>query len=420
MGWDGGGVSRPPASTPTWMSVRAIPGRGRPIAARLGRPHPSPSPPSPPSELAPEAATAYHRYGEALLLVAQADTDVFGARVKAAADERAAARAAADAAAAAGEEAPGVDAAGKENSKGKARAVEPEGEGADEGDDASSSDADAPTADGDDTDLAWQMLDTARAILCKLPARGSELADVHVALGDVAAEQERFDAADAEYGAALGLLDALGAGAGRRGGEAHYKRCLARQLAGAAAAALESATAAVACVAAAAAAEPGDAGLAEVLADLKAKAAELEAPAKEVAEMKAMVAAALTAATGGSGGAFDAPAGGGGGGSGVQDLGVVGRGAKRVCLAPAGPAPASTAPRSLDSLMGGPVPVPAGFGGAAVAAPAVCPADAAASVAAAAPAPKPAPAPGVVPAFLAPGAVAAVYGEEGKGKAEGE
>ena len=379
-----------------------------------------PPPPSP--ELAPETATAYRLYGEALLLHAQADSDVLGARVRAAADERATAQAAADAAAAAGEEAPGVEAGGKENTdrKGKGRAVEEGGEGEEEGegDDAeSSSDADdengdPATADDDDTDLAWQMLDAARSILERCgPARASELADTHVLLGDVATEQERFDDADGEYGAALGILDALGAASGRRGGEAHFKRCVARQLAGGAAAALESAVAAVACVQAAVQRDPRDATLPLILADLTAKAAELEAPAREVDDLKAVMASALGAAGGGGGGGggFDAPS--VGGGAQVADLGVVGRAAKRGRVAPA--LLPSTAPVAVPAGFGGGGAAPAGGGrlealvgarvppgcGGAPAAPAT--GDAAAAVTAAPSADAKAAAPTGPPAFLA-------------------
>ena len=41
------------------------------------------------SELAPETASTYFRYGEALLRAAQSDVDVFGGRVREAAEERA-------------------------------------------------------------------------------------------------------------------------------------------------------------------------------------------------------------------------------------------------------------------------------------------------------------------------------------------
>ena len=357
-----------------------------------------------------------------MLLHTQADSDVLGARVRAAADERATAQAAADAAAAAGEEAPAVEAGGKENTdtKGKGRAVEDgeEGGGEEEGDDASSSDADddhgapASGADDDDTDLAWQMLDAARSILERAgPTRASELADTHVLLGDVATEQERFDDADAEYGAALGILDALGAATGRRGGEAHFKRCMARQLAGGAAAALESAVAAVACLQAAVRAEPDDETLPLILADLTAKAAELEAPAREVDDLKAVMASALGPAAGGGGG-FDAPS---VGGAPVADLGVVGRAAKRGRVEPT--LLPSTAPMAvpagfgggaapaggrLEALMGAPVAVPSGFGGAP-AAPATGDAAAAVTAAPAGDAKAAAPAPAFLAAYKGEG-----------------
>ena len=176
-------------------------------------------------------------------------------------------------------------------------------------------------------------------------------------------------------------------------------------------------------------------GLSAVLEELREKALELAPAAKEVEEMKGMIASALGGALGGGGGgdAFGggAASGGGGGGAPVQDLGVVGRGAKRLKLEPSAaavPAGASVGqPRSLESLMGAPVEVPAGFGGgggsaaAAAAAAAAAPAPAAVPSAAAAvslpssDAPKAAaaPVPAALPAFLQPAAVAAVYGGGG-------
>ena len=174
-------------------------------------PPPTPKTPSyPPQslytvELAPEAAATYYRYGEALLRSAQASTDVLGARVRAAADERAAAQAGAEGAeggegdgAAAGAHAAAADgdgpppeadpepARGKENrGKGNARVSGEEGGEGEEGggesssddDDAADSDADAADGEGgDDTDLAWQMLDIARSILQKEAGRELELA----------------------------------------------------------------------------------------------------------------------------------------------------------------------------------------------------------------------------------------------------
>jgi nuclear autoantigenic sperm protein len=227
-------------------------------------------------------------------------------------------------------------------------------------------------------------------------------------------------------------------------GEAHFKRCLAAQLSGAPAAAAAAAAAATKCVEAALAAERASGkteaqleGLSAVLAELREKALELSPAAKEVEEMKGMIASALGGALGGGGGgdAFGGGAasggGGGGGGAPVQDLGVVGRGAKRLKLEPSAaavPAGASAGqPRSLESLMGAPVEVPAGFGGgggsaaAAAAAAAAAPAPAAVPSAAAAvslpssDAPKAAaaPVPAALPAFLQPAAVAAVYGGGG-------
>jgi len=506
----------------------------------LPSPFLTPPPPAPArlsllfTELAPQTARAYYRYGEALLRLAQASTDVFGARVKAAADQRAAAQAAAEEEEAGGEggepgaspgaatappaDAAPIPAAADAKGKGKAAAEEggdgaaasgsdEEGEGEEEGDDAAAADSDsdedgdAPGGEaegdggsGDDTDLAWEALDAARAILSRalageggsggggggdgpaaaaadappppsFPALAADLADVHVALGDVAAEQERWGDADAEYAAALGCLEkaagpaksgkveggeaapppppAAGALppalAARRRGEAHFKRCIAAQLASegppGAVAALRHARSAVGALEAAVAASKaaGDgAGAADaeaVRADLAERVVELEGALTAAADQKEGPGEAGGGTVFGSGPSNTAAT----AAAPVRDLGVVGGGgreAKRLKLEPVGAAGggAPGVPGGATLLMAAacaPVAVPAGFGAGAGAAalpppPAPAPGAAATVSAAAAPAKPPAAAPaaapapaGGVPAFLQPAAVAAVYGEEG-------
>ncbi|PRW60974.1 TPR domain containing [Chlorella sorokiniana] len=394
-------------------------------------------------ELAPECASAYYRYGAALLYQAQDSADVFGAGVREAADDDPAASEADD----------------KENGgdKGKAPAASAGGEGEEEEEEGEESGAEG------DLQLAWENLETAKVIWAKDADRhAQQLADVHGLLGDVAMESDDFGTALAELDASLAYLAKFVQDDDRRIAEVQYKRCCALQFSGELTQALPAVQAALDCLgkrraallARIAAPAEGDdpeklrAESEEVAAlqdDLKEKVTELEDLIKQDVNEKNMIKGVFAQAMGALGGgqqqqaaaaapqqaaapAQDGAEGGfdsaSGGGAAVKNLGVVGRGTKRIklqpvqtnvpaaapeagaCAASAGE-PAAKKKRSLEDLMGGggeDGETTIGFG-AAPAAPAAKPAEKAAPPAAAASA---------LPAFLQPGNVQAVYGSAEK------
>ncbi|KAK9804881.1 hypothetical protein WJX72_010033 [[Myrmecia] bisecta] len=280
-------------------------------------------------------ADAYHRYGSALFYKAQDEADVFGASVQQAVREK-------DAAAGTEEqegddeeaEEEGVPDSEKENvdekGKGPARV---EVESAD----------DAPEeadAEGSDMQLAWEMLEVAKLIYT---AQGEEyrkqLADVHMLLADIATEQEGFDTALADYEVALTLMAASLPTDDRRLGEAHYKKALALQFLDEPERALQSAKAAIK---SGAAQEIAD--LEDVLEDLLEKVEELNDVIKQKRALSKDIKAAFSQVVG-----LNAP---------VQNLGVVGRGSKRINLAALPPDTGAAAPAAAPAAPGQAAPAP--------------------------------------------------------------
>lgn len=386
-------------------------------------------------DLAPECASAYYRYGAALLYQAQDSGDVFGAGVKDGEEEE--------------EEEGGAGEAedDKENGgKGKAPAAAP-GEG-----DADEEEEGAESGDGGGSDLqlAWENLETAKVIWQREgeDKNAQQLADVHGLLGDVAMESDDFGTALAELDAALRYLQTFVQEDDRRIAEVQYKRCCALQFSGEVEQALPAVQAACDCLTKrrevllrqlAAPGEGDDAekvkaeseDVAALLEDLKEKVQELQDLISQNADTKNMLKGAfaqLAAAGGGSGGAAQPAAAAGGASAAapaaeapaVKNLGVVGRGTKRINLQPVqtnvpAPAPSTAAAageppakkkRSLEDLMGGSEggETTIGFGSSAALAPTAAPAQAQGGEAA-----KAAEAPSV-PAFLQAANVAAVYG----------
>ncbi|KAK9904895.1 hypothetical protein WJX75_005048 [Coccomyxa subellipsoidea] len=451
-------------------------------------------------DLAPECAQFYLHYGEALFQKAQAETDIFGASLQKTSrqqDEDEAAEEAEEQGHGKGrdDEKENVDAKGKapmaeEDIAEEEEEEEAAQEGADEDEDADEDDE----GDSDDMKLAWEMLEVARTICPK--DQPLLLADVLLLLGDLGMETERFESAMTDYEQALGVLKQNLQADDRRIAEAHYKLSLTLHFLDNPEDALTHARAAVAVcnariagltpAAAAAAAAPADAAAAPepapfadapapaaqdaalaaqreiadlkgVLEDLAAKVEELEGAVRENESTRNALKAAfsrLAAVQGGSEGASGSsgsvaagaqPAGG------VINLGVVGRGSKRINLQPVSAAAAPStdgAPkpkRSLEDMMGSgaaitigfgaPLSVPAGFGAAGSSTPSTVAPEAAGTAAkkakqelqervdnaqnkgaaGAAAAAKPA----ALPAFLQTSSVAALYGNGQKANADG-
>ncbi|XP_026728941.1 nuclear autoantigenic sperm protein [Trichoplusia ni] len=93
--------------------------------------------------------------------------------------------------------------------------------------------------DVDNLQLAWEMLDLARSILSRRAAGGAAggaaaralLADVHLALGEVALESETYDKAVIDMQSCLDLQKELYRSDDRRIAETHYQMGLANSLA---------------------------------------------------------------------------------------------------------------------------------------------------------------------------------------------
>lgn len=202
-----------------------------------------------------------------------------------------------------------------------------------------------------DLEVSWENLDCARAIWEKDPqANASDLACVHVLLGDVAQENEAFEDSLTDYQQALLYQKMAGYAEGdRRTAEVYFKRVMALQFLEKPAEALLEAENARKCVEKRlelikkdtsksdedAAMEAQD--FAAILEDLKEKKVELEAQVEEERAMAAAVRGALSkfAQQGSQGGNSLASTGNKSNiTSPVKDLGVVGRGTKRIKLEP--------------------------------------------------------------------------------------
>jgi HAT1-interacting factor 1 len=293
-------------------------------------------------ELAPECASSYCRYGAVLLYQAQDSADVFGSNLDTDVHQ---------------------DVEDKENDKTAKDPTPPASSGAVDAD-AELAAALAAEEDGQegeeieatDLEVSWENLDCARAIWEKDPqTNANELASVHVLLGDVAQENEAFEDSLTDYQQALLYQKMAGYEEGdRRTAEVYFKRVMALQF-------LEKPEEALLDVDNAkrilekrleiikkdasgsgggsnedAAAEAQD--VEAILEDLKEKKVELEALAEEKRAMAEAVRGALSKMTQQQGAQGDnslAPAGNKSNiTSPVKDLGVVGRGTKRIKLEP--------------------------------------------------------------------------------------
>ncbi|KAG6511127.1 hypothetical protein ZIOFF_029182 [Zingiber officinale] len=136
-------------------------------------------------ELAQECASAYYKYGCALLYKAQEEADPLGnfPKTSPANDEKST-----------------TSSCAKENG-GSSKDI------ADVGKDSSSLKDEVP--EGEDLDLAWKMLDVARAIVEKQPGDTMEKVNILAALAEVSMEREDIDTSLDDYLKALAILENL-------------------------------------------------------------------------------------------------------------------------------------------------------------------------------------------------------------------
>lgn len=325
-------------------------------------------------ELAPECASSYYRYGSVLLYQAQDNADVFGANLDTDVHQ---------------------DVENKENHKSEEMLEGPSA--VPKGEDRTSDEGKPTGPDEDvqahpevgieatsDLEIAWENLDTARAIWERDPQQYChDLASVHVLLGDVALENEAFNDSLVDYDHALKYQKlSKYPDDDRRVAEVFFKRVMALQFlerpedalldVGNAQVILEKRLKNLSENADKNAGEIDD--VTAILDDLNDKKCELEAQSKEKKAMADAVRGALSQfhqqqqsietpqneLKGTSKSNMTSP---------IKDLGVVGRGTKRINLAPVtipdaterrddasekDASDASKKPkRTMDDLMGG-------------------------------------------------------------------
>ncbi|KAK9136431.1 hypothetical protein Syun_015761 [Stephania yunnanensis] len=177
------------------------------------------------NEMAPECSSVYYKYGCALLYKAQEEADPLGSVPKK--ETESVAKGESSTAVAVADVQQDLDAVpNKEENNGasgKDRAEE-----ADEEDEEESEAEDLAEHDEDesDLDLAWKMLDLARAIVEKNPDDTMEKVDILSALGEVALEREDIETSLNDYMTALSMLERLVEKDSRHIAELNFRICL--------------------------------------------------------------------------------------------------------------------------------------------------------------------------------------------------
>ena len=341
-------------------------------------------------DLSIECASAFYRYGATLLYQAQDAGDVFGGPLQASGPEEFV-----------GKENRELDAKGKGRADEEAAEEEEEEQG-EHGEEHSGGEGSSLAAT--DLQLAWENLETAKIIWSKNPtAHASELADVQLLLGDIKLEDEDWDAALMEYDDALKYLVLCGSKpSDRRRADVQFKRCLVLEFMQQPADALLAAQAANESLQdrysalkeeMAKASDDGTASklntevadIGALIKEMKYKIEELEEAVQENEATKTLLKTALAQTVANAGATEQATCDDASGSvvaekPQVQNLGVVGRGTKRITLAPT-PAdppksegiseskePGTKKARSVEDLMGeeaatfgavGEIPLPA-------------------------------------------------------------
>jgi HAT1-interacting factor 1 len=167
-------------------------------------------------ELAAQCASSYYRYGSVLLYQAQDNADVFGANLDTDVHQDV-------------EDKENTENTGTEDSNKDKRmlAIDEEVAAAV----AAEEEQGGEEIEATDLEIAWENLDAARAIWEKHPEQNcEELAAVHVLLGDVALENEAFENSLIDYQQALDYQKlARYAGDDRRTAEVYFKCVMALQ-----------------------------------------------------------------------------------------------------------------------------------------------------------------------------------------------
>ncbi|KAJ0457614.1 putative tetratricopeptide-like helical domain superfamily [Helianthus annuus] len=175
-------------------------------------------------ELAPECVRAYYKYGCALLYKAQEESDplVSGTVSKKEASSEPDSKKAPAKGAESGEASVSSDT--------KEGTSDPQGVAEDGGSEEEDDEASDAEEDDSDLDLAWKMLDVARAIAEKQPGDTMEKIDILSALAEVALEREDVETSLNDYLKALSMLERLAEPDSRHIAELNFRICLCLEI----------------------------------------------------------------------------------------------------------------------------------------------------------------------------------------------
>ncbi|XP_059640623.1 NASP-related protein sim3 [Cornus florida] len=187
-------------------------------------------------ELAPECVNAYYKYGCALLYKAQEEADPLGSVPKKEgeshqdSDKDGSVKNYMNGESSAASVSSNADQDGSSNHKEKA--PEDVSGGKEQEDEEESDNDDLAEADEDesDLDLAWKMLDVARAIVEKHAGDTMEKVDILSALAEVALEREDIDTSLSDYLKALSILERLVEPDSRHLAELNFRICLCLEI----------------------------------------------------------------------------------------------------------------------------------------------------------------------------------------------
>lgn len=176
-------------------------------------------------ELAAECVNAYYKYGSALLEKAQAEADPLGNMPKKDGETQ--------------QESSNKNAASGEPLAASAVSSDPERQGSSSGgqeeqgeDGEDSKDDDLSDADADededesDLDMAWKMLDIARAITDKQSTDTMEKVDILCTLAEISLEREDIETSLSDYKSALSILERLVEPDSRHTAELNFRICI--------------------------------------------------------------------------------------------------------------------------------------------------------------------------------------------------
>uniref|UniRef100_A0A1D1XQH1 Nuclear autoantigenic sperm protein n=1 Tax=Anthurium amnicola TaxID=1678845 RepID=A0A1D1XQH1_9ARAE len=185
-------------------------------------------------ELASECASSYYKYGCALLYKAQEEADPLGNVPKGSSRNSEIATTAESGVNGASSKTSVSDDKPNNSLGSNEEEREPGSCKEDQEDDNEGSDDDEDLGEGDeddsDLDLAWKMLDIARAIVEKQPEDSIVKVNILAALGEVAVEREDIETSLGDYHKALSILENLVEPNHRRIIELNFRICLVLEL----------------------------------------------------------------------------------------------------------------------------------------------------------------------------------------------